>query len=134
MACGEVRLAGVFSTLGSLRAGVERHGTVAVWTESVARRDDAGFRSPPAQNVRRTVARPGLHRMAAGARSVEGGMERLGLSRSRDRGIGLAVVPPARRRDAWSRSHGTNGADSVRTPELFDRGDRHCADEELVRS
>src|SRR5262245_32106237 len=72
--------------------------------------------------------------MAASARSAHGGVERLGVSRSRDQRFGPVVVSLARSRDAWCRSPGTHGADTIGAFELFVGGGRHCRDEELVRN
>src|SRR5262249_1672196 len=73
-------------------------------------------------------------RVAADAGSVDGGMERLGVSGAGDWGIGLVVVSSARGRYAGSRPYGTNGADSDGAPELLACRIRRGGDEELVRN
>src|SRR5215471_1187080 len=72
--------------------------------------------------------------MAAGARSVDRGMERLGVSGAGDWRVGPVVVSSARGRYAGSRPHGTNGADSDGAPELLACGIRRGGNKEPVRN
>src|SRR5262249_59431890 len=82
----------------NLPAGLERHRAVAVRTSRVARSVETRSGSPATQDVRGTAARPGSDRMAAGAWSLESGVERLGVSGFGHRRGRAAVGFPAPRR------------------------------------
>src|SRR5262249_2845382 len=102
----------------SLRPGVERYRTLALRAPPVAGSAAEQSGGAPAQDIRGAATWTRNHRMVAGKGNVEDGVERPGLSRSGNRRIDSASVPPARGRHARTASYGTDGEDPVRALEL----------------